>query len=237
MHDLIPRSLHEGGVDRNHWATTTHRNSSCGGNRMLFRNPYIVEAIRVRLRECVEARPSWHASGNRNDAAVIRRGSNELRCKCGGVVRLLRCGGNGDRTRLPVRIRGNTNLNFWQCRSVEGDRIRFRRPVAATLLRAHVHDHRSWHVERARKRLFHLNAVMAVQDADIGDPKVFKESPRLLRKGDDGATEALRDPNEGWSNEWNRPHDAIVPTLAFSPCTGELHLREIGRDCSHGWRD
>jgi len=135
VHDLIPRSLHEGGVDRHDWSTTTHRNSSCGGNRMLFRNPYIVEAIRVRLCESVEARPSWHASGNRNDAAVIGRGSNEFRCESGGVVRLLRCGGNGDRTRLPIRIRGNTNLNFWKCRSVESDRIRFRWPVAATLLR------------------------------------------------------------------------------------------------------
>ena len=74
---------------------------------------------------------------------------------------------------------------------MEGDRICFRRPVSATLLCAHVHDHRSWHVERARERLFHLNAVVPVQYADIGDPEVFKESSRLLCKGDDGATETL----------------------------------------------
>jgi hypothetical protein len=32
---------------------------------------------------------------------------------------------------------------------------------------------------------------MAVQDADIGDPEVLKETSRLLRKGDDGTAEAL----------------------------------------------
>ena len=32
---------------------------------------------------------------------------------------------------------------------------------------------------------------MPVQYADIGDPEVFKESSRLLCKGDDGATETL----------------------------------------------
>ena len=69
--NLIPRPLHEGGVDRNHWSTTTHRDSSCGGHRMLLRNPDIVEAIWIRLCECVKARPSGHPSCDGNDAAIV----------------------------------------------------------------------------------------------------------------------------------------------------------------------
>ena len=53
-----------------------------------------------------------------------------------------------------------------------------------------MHDHRAWHGEGGVEGLLHLHPIMAVKNANIGDPKILKEAPWLLREGDDGASQA-----------------------------------------------
>ena len=65
---------------------------------------------------------------------------------------------------------------------MEGDRIRLSGTVAATLLRPHMHDHRTWHGEGGVEGLLHLHPVMAIKNTDIGDAEILKETSRLLHE-------------------------------------------------------
>ena len=107
---------------------------------------------------------------------------------------------------------------------MEGDRIYFSRAIAATLLRAHMHDHRPVHGEGLRERRFKLRSVVPIKHADVGDAEVFKEAPWLLHQGDDGATQALRPCSELRTNQRHAGDGAVVPALALAPTPRELHL-------------
>ena len=87
--DLVPGTLQEGRVDRDHRPTAAHRNPRCGCNGVLFCDPNVIEAIWVCGGKLVEAGPRWHASGDRHNAAIIRGGGDHLGGKESCVVRSL----------------------------------------------------------------------------------------------------------------------------------------------------
>ena len=107
---------------------------------------------------------------------------------------------------------------------MEGDRIYFSRAIAATLLGAHMHDHRAVHGEGFREGLFELRSVVTIKHANVRNAEVFKEAPWLLHERDDGAAQALRPSRKLRANERHARDGAVVPALAFAPATRELHL-------------
>ena len=223
MHDLVPRSLQEGRIDRNNWSTATHGDTGRGSNGVLLGDANVIEAIWVGGGELVEPGSCWHPCGNGHNAPVGRSGGDNLGGEEGGVVRHL--GRRRDRigARLAVAI-GGANWDLGECCAVEGDRIYFSRAIAATLLRTHVHDHRAVHGEGLRERLFELRSVVTIEHANVRNAEVFKEAPWLLHERDDGAAQALRPSRKLRANERHARDGAVVPALAFAPASRELHL-------------
>ena len=223
MHDLVPRSLQEGRIDRNHWSTATHGDTSRGSNGVLLGDANVIEAIWIGGGELVEPGSCWHSCRNGHNAPVGRSGGDYLSGEEGGVVWHLGRGCDRVGTRLAVGI-GSANRNLGECCAVEGDRIYFSRAIAATLLGTHMHDHRAVHGECLREGLFKLRSVVPIEHTDIGDAEVFKEAPWLLHERDNGAAQALRPSCKLRANERHARDGAVVPALAFAPATGELHL-------------
>ena len=100
---------------------------------------------------------------------------------------------------------------------MEGDWIDLRWAIAATLLRAHMHDHWAVHGEGLRERLFELRSVVPIEHADVGDAEVFKEAPWLLHEGDDRVAQALRPCSKLRANERHARDGAVVPALTLAP--------------------
>ena len=149
---------------------------------MLFCDPDVIEAIWICGGKLVEAGPRWHTSGDRHDTAIVRGCGDHLSSEERCVVRSFwrRC--LWYTATLPVRICWDANLHLRQCCAVEGDRIRFSRTVPTTLLRPHMHDHRTWHGEGGVEGLLHLHPVMAIKNANIGDAEILEETSRLLHE-------------------------------------------------------
>ena len=162
MDDLIPGALQEGGIDRNHRSATAHRDPRCGCNGMLLSNANVIETIWICSGELVEAGSCWHACGDRYDPSIGCCGGNYFSSEEGRVVLSLWRGRLWHASTLPVRVCWNTNLHLRQRCAVEGDWIRFGRTISTTLLRAHMHDHRTWHGECRGERRFHLYPIMAI---------------------------------------------------------------------------
>ena len=216
MHDLVPRALQEGRIDRNDWSTATHGDTGRGSNGVLLGDAHVVEAIWIGRGELVEPGPRRHPCRDGHNASVRRSGGNNLGREEGGVVRHL--GRRRDRisTSLAVAI-GSAYRNLGECCAVEGDRIYFSRSIAATLLRTHMHDHGPVHGEGLRERRFKLRSVVPIKHADVGDAEVFKEAPWLLHQGDDGTTQALRPRSELRADQRHAGDGAVVPALALAP--------------------
>ena len=78
---------------------------------------------------------------------------------------------------------------------------------------------------------------MPIENAHIGDAKILKQTPWLLHERHNGSSQTLGPCGELRADERYAGDGAVVPTLAFAPASGELHLGEIGGDRADRWRD
>ena len=109
---------------------------------------------------------------------------------------------------------------------MEADLVGLGRPVAATLLGPDVHDRRPGQRERRAQRLDQRVQVVAGHDADVGDPEVLEQLPRL-RELDDRVAQALRQLEDRRPDDRDPLDRPVVGALALAPRARELDLAEV----------
>ena len=93
MDDLIERALEEGRVDRADRAHPFGRHARREGHGVLLGNARVVDAIRMRALEAVEARSIGHCRGDRHNPRVaVRNHGQRIRKQLGPRGRALLAG-------------------------------------------------------------------------------------------------------------------------------------------------
>ena len=171
VHHLVERALQEGRVDRRDGLHALGGEPGGEGHRVLLGDADVVEAVRVRLLEAVEAGAIGHRCGDRDDARVL-------------------VGELDQRVREDPRVAGRTGrglahlagLDLERRHAVVLERIRLGRRVAVALRGERVQQDRSLaafeHAARVVERLEHVVDAVAPDRAEVAEAERLEEQAR-----------------------------------------------------------